>query len=69
MVRWHCVNFQCQGVLLIRQGPTALVVGAGGSCLDIFTLVYPSLLFLPLFGGVVGLCDGAGLTSSAGATY
>ena len=32
------------GVLLIlivvRQGPTALTVGAGGGCLDIFTLVY-----------------------------
>ena len=34
------VNFQCRGVLLIRiivwQGPTALIVGAGGGCLDIF---------------------------------
>ena len=32
------------GVLLIwiivGQGPTALAVGAGGGCLDIFTLVY-----------------------------
>ena len=27
------------------QGPTALVVGAGGGCLDIFTLIYP---FSPL---------------------
>ena len=27
------------------QGPTALAVGAGGGCLDIFTLVYP---FSPL---------------------
>ena len=29
--------------ILIRvgQGPTALAVGAGGSCLDIFTLIYP----------------------------
>ena len=38
------VNFQCRGVLLIwitvGQGPTALAVGAGGGCLDIFTLVY-----------------------------
>ena len=29
----------------VGQGPTALAVGAGGGCLDIFTL-----LFLPLFG-------------------
>ena len=27
------------------QGPTALAVGAGGGCLDIFTLIYP---FYPL---------------------
>ena len=27
------------------QGPTALAVGAGGGCLDIFTLIYP---FSPL---------------------
>ena len=27
------------------QGPTALAVGAGGGCLDIFTLLYP---FSPL---------------------
>ena len=44
MVRWCWVNFQRRGVLLIwmivRQGPTALAVGAGGSCLDIFSLVY-----------------------------
>ena len=34
----------------VGQGPTALAVGAGGGCLDIFTLLYPSLLCLPLFG-------------------
>ena len=38
------VNFQCGGVLLIwirvGQGPTALAVGAGGGCLDIFSLIY-----------------------------
>ena len=49
MVRWCWVNFQCRGVLLIwitvGQGPTALAVGAGGGCLDIFTFVYP---FSPL---------------------
>ena len=25
----------------LGQGPTALAVGAGGGCLDIFTLIYP----------------------------
>ena len=29
----------------VGQGPTVLAVGAGGGCLDIFTLVYP---FTPL---------------------
>ena len=46
MVRWCWVNFQCRGVLqwtTVGQGPTALVVGAGGGCLDIFTLIYPFL--------------------------
>ena len=32
----------------VGQGPTALSVGAGGGCLDIFTLIY--LFSLPLFG-------------------
>ena len=27
--------------MIVRQGPTALAVGAGGGGLDIFTLVYP----------------------------
>ena len=27
----------------VGQGPIALVVGAGGGCLDIFTLIYPVL--------------------------
>ena len=44
VVRWSWVNFQCRGVLLIwiriGQGPTTLAVGAGGGCLDIFSLVY-----------------------------
>ena len=31
--------------ITVGQGPTALAVGAGGSCLDIFTLIYP---FSPL---------------------
>ena len=30
-------------LMIVGQGPTALVVGAGGGCLDIFTLIY--LLF------------------------
>ena len=57
MMRWCCVNFQRRGVLLIwirvGQGPTALAVGVGGGCLDIFSLVYhfsflsPSLLETP----------------------
>ena len=28
------------------QGPTALAVGAGGGCMDIFTLIYPFSLSL-----------------------
>ena len=44
VMRWCWVNFQCRGVLLIwiiiRQGPTALAVGAGGVCLDFFSHVY-----------------------------
>ena len=43
-VRRCWVNFQCRGVLLIwiivGQGPIALAVGAGGGCLDIFSLIY-----------------------------
>ena len=45
VVRWSWINFQVRGVLLVwirvGQGPTALAVGAGGSCLDIFALIYP----------------------------
>ena len=29
----------------VGQGPAAFVVGAGGGCLDIFTLIYPFLSF------------------------
>ena len=54
MERWPRVNFQCRGVLLIciivRQGPTALAMGAGGGCLDIFFSSITSLFFLPLSG-------------------
>ena len=27
--------------MIVGQGPTALAVGAGGGCLDFFTLIYP----------------------------
>ena len=54
MVRWCWVNFPCWGVLLIwiivGQGSTALAVGAGGGCLDIFVSSIISLFLLPLFG-------------------
>ena len=29
--------------ITVGQGPTALVVGAGGGCWEIFTLIYPFL--------------------------
>ena len=52
MVRWCWVNLQCQGDLIIwvrvGQGPTALAVGAGEGCFDIFLLSIVSLFFLPL---------------------
>ena len=32
-------------LITVGQGPTALAVGAGGGCLDLFTLIYP---FSPL---------------------
>ena len=35
--------------ILVGQGPIALAVGAGGGCLDIFTLIYHCFLFLPFF--------------------
>ena len=37
--------------MLVGQGPIALAVGAGGGCLDIFTLNYPFSYLLPLSGG------------------
>ena len=33
--------------ITVGQGPTALAVGAGGGCLDIFTLNYPFFLLSP----------------------
>ena len=45
MVRWSWVNFQCWGVqliwIIVGQGPIVLAVGAGGGCLDIFSLPVP----------------------------
>ena len=44
VVRRCWVNFQCRGVLPIwikvGHGPIVLAIGAGGGCLDIFSLVY-----------------------------
>ena len=52
VVRWYWVNFQCWGVLIIwiivGQGPTALIVGAGGGVVWIFFLSF--IVFLPLSG-------------------
>ena len=33
--------------MIVGQGPPALVVGAGGGCLEIFTLIYPFSLLSP----------------------
>ena len=33
--------------MIVGQGPIALAVGAGGGCLDIFTLLYPFSPFSP----------------------
>ena len=37
--------------IIVGQGLIALAVGAGGGCLDIFTLLYPFSHLLPLSGG------------------
>ena len=53
VVRRCCVNFQCQGVLLIwiivGQGPVALAVGAGGGVWTFFLSSIFSFFFLPLW--------------------
>ena len=36
--------------MIVGQGPIALAVGAGGGCLDIFTVQYPFSHLLPLSG-------------------
>ena len=38
-------------MMIVGQGPIALAVGAGGGCLDIFTLHYHFSHLLPLSGG------------------
>ena len=37
--------------ITVAQGPTALAVGAGGGCLDIFIIVYPFSSFSLSLGG------------------
>ena len=34
-------------LISVGQGPTVLAVGAGGGCLDIFTLIYPFFSLSP----------------------
>ena len=55
VVRRCWVNFQCRGVLLIwirvGQGPPALAGGAGGGCVDIFSLVYHCSFLSPSLWG------------------
>ena len=36
--------------VIVGQGPIALAVGAGGGCLDIFTLLYPFSSLAPFLG-------------------
>ena len=55
VVRRCWINFQCRSVLLIwiivGQGPIALAVGAGGGCLDIFSLIYLFSFLSPSLSG------------------
>ena len=39
--------------ITVGQGPTALAVGAGGGCLDIFTLLNPFSISLSLGDGSI----------------
>ena len=43
-------------LITVGQGPTALAVGAGGGCLNIFTLIYPFSSLSPGGGRVVRWC-------------
>ena len=50
-------------LIAVGQGPTALAVGAGGGCLNIFTLNYPFFLLSPsLWHEIVGWLVVLGLT-------
>ena len=40
-------------LMIVGQGPIALKVGAGGGCLDIFTLLYPFSLSPSLGDGPI----------------
>ena len=46
--------------ITVGQGPTALAVGAGGGCLDIFTLIYPFFSLSPSLWEAVGWLVGFG---------
>ena len=46
MVRW-CTAGASYIWITVGRGPTAIAVGAGGGCLDIFSLVYPFSPFSP----------------------
>ena len=37
-------------LIIVGQGPTALAVGVGGGCLDIFSLVYRFSFLSPSLG-------------------
>ena len=37
-------------IWIVGQGPIALAVGAGGGCVDIFTLLYPFSPLSPSLG-------------------
>ena len=54
MVRWCWVKLPLPGRptiwVTVGQGPTALVVGAGGGCVDIFTLIYHFSSLSPSLG-------------------
>ena len=50
--------------MIVGQGPTALAVGAGGGCLDFFTLIYLlSSLSPSLWETLVGWLVVLGLTT------
>ena len=52
VVRWSLGKLPVPGRptfwIIVGQGPIAIAVGAGGDCLDIFTLLYPFSSLFPL---------------------